>query len=132
MSKEDEDMKAIVKNKKAQNVDDFETKKEEAFKNGLRIVLINHFELGDLYQTCGVNNATEHNIARQNEVFQALERYRMCDWGDTCYEDWKMNDDAVKYGDDRIVAKYCLSFGNIFIITEWDRSATTILFCNEY
>ena len=125
-------MKAIIKNKRVSNADDFESKKEEAFKNGLRIVLISHFELGDLYQTCGVNNATEHNIARQNEVFQALDRYRMCDWGDTCYDDWQMNDDAVKYGNDRIVAKYCLSFGNIFIITEYDRSATTILFCNEY
>lgn len=41
---------------------------------------------------------------------------------------WKLNDDAVKSGDDRIVAKY----DNIFIITEWDRSVTTILFLEEY
>ena len=61
-------------------------------------------------------------------VYECVGKYRRCDWGDTCKEDWKMNDSAVENGDDRIVAKY----DNIFIITEWDRSITTILFTEEY
>lgn len=61
-------------------------------------------------------------------IMECTERYLRKDWGDTCKEDWKMNDSAVENGDDRIVAKY----DNIFIITEWDRSITTILFTEEY
>lgn len=48
--------------------------------------------------------------------------------GDIPHEDKKMNDSAVKNNDDRIVARY----NDIYIITEWDRSATTILFIDEY
>lgn len=70
---------------------------------------------------------------RKNEDFaffilESTEKYLRKNWGDICKEDWKMNDEAVKNGDDRIVARY----DNIFIITEWDRSLTTILFTEEY
>lgn len=65
-------------------------------------------------------------------IMECTEKYLRKNWGDTCKEDWKMNDDAVKYGNDRIVAKYEHPYDNIFIITEWDRSATTILFADEY
>ena len=43
-----------------------------------------------------------------------------------------MNDDATKNGDDRIFARYNNEEGDIYIITEYDRSATTILFTYEY
>ena len=43
-----------------------------------------------------------------------------------------MNDEAIKNGNDRILASYETSKGKIYIITENDRSATTILFTNEY
>lgn len=42
------------------------------------------------------------------------------------------SDAAVKNYNDRIVAKYKTSLGDIFIITECDRSYTTILFADEY
>ena len=42
-----------------------------------------------------------------------------------------MNDEALEIGE-RIVAKYETCEGDIFIITEWDRSVTTILFTHEY
>ena len=61
-------------------------------------------------------------------VYDCVGKYANKNWGDTCKEDWKLNDSAVENGDDRIVAKY----DNIFIITEWDRSLTTILFTEEY
>ncbi|MDE6020535.1 MAG: hypothetical protein K2H01_06040 [Ruminococcus sp.] len=48
-------------------------------------------------------------------------------------EDKALNDAAVKNGDERIFAAYIDSTGRkIWIITEWDRSATTILFPSEY
>ena len=61
-------------------------------------------------------------------VMQSVDKYLRKDWGDTCEEDSALNDAAVKNGDDRIVARY----DNIFIITEWNRSVTTILFTEEY
>ena len=62
-----------------------------------------------------------------------LNKYMLGDWGYTCQEDAKANDDAVKNGDDRILAVYKYSSKiTIWIITEWDRSVTTILFPDEY
>jgi hypothetical protein len=46
--------------------------------------------------------------------------------------DMQSNDDAVKTGNDRILAAYNTSEGKVYIITEWDRSYTTLLFANEY
>ena len=61
-------------------------------------------------------------------ITESINKFLQNDWGDTCEEDWKLNDQAVKSGEDRIVARY----DNIFIISEWDRSVTTILFTHEY
>ena len=55
----------------------------------------------------------------------------MHDWGDLRQEDKALNDQAVESGD-QVMAKYLTSKGKIWIITEWDRSATTILFPCEY
>lgn len=41
------------------------------------------------------------------------------------------NNEAVKNGE-RILAAYMYGDTKIWIITEWDRSATTILFPEEY
>lgn len=67
-------------------------------------------------------------------VMESLySKYVHGDWGDTCKEDKKVNDDAVKNGE-RILAVYRdpNTEKTIWIITEWDRSATTILFPYEY
>jgi len=90
------------------------------------------FNLGQTVQTRGIAEACENNPGFTAEVYNAFYKYVSCDWGDTCEEDQAMNNEAVKNNDDRIVAKYETSKGNIFIITEWDRSYTTIMFANEY
>lgn len=52
--------------------------------------------------------------------------------GDVCKEDWKSNDEALKNGL-RLLSEYKLPDGRrIWIITEWDRSATTLLFPEDY
>lgn len=61
-------------------------------------------------------------------VTDCINKYLRSNWGDICEYDWKLNDAAVKSEDDRIVARY----DNIFIVTERDRSVTTILFTDEY
>ena len=85
-----------------------------------------------LYQTCGINNAVADDLNFAKEIVNALGKYALMDWGDTCKSDSNMNDKAVYFNNDRIVAKYITSKGNIFIITESNRSATTILFAHEY
>lgn len=89
-------------------------------------------ELGQTVMTRGVGNVVVENYLYYQFVFDSLERYKNHDWGDLPYEDKRMNDSAVKNNDDRIVARYNSEYGDIYIITEYDRSYTTILFTNEY
>lgn len=87
---------------------------------------------GRWVMTRGINDtvANDENFAKQ--ITSAIARYRNNDWGDLCDEDKQLNDDAVMRNDDRILAAYKTDKGKVYIITEWDRSATTILFANEY
>lgn len=65
-------------------------------------------------------------------LFSYLTRYANGDWGDVCKEDWKINDEALKNGL-RLLSEYKLPDGRwIWIITEWDRSTTTLLLLEEY
>jgi len=61
-----------------------------------------------------------------------LARHARGDWGDVCAEDWEANDQALEQGT-RILSAYSLTSGvKIWIITEADRSATTVLLPEEY
>ena len=90
------------------------------------------FELGTVVMTRGIADVIEKNMSFAKEVNEAFTKYQNCDWGITCEEDAEMNTEAVNNGDDRILAVYETCKGNIWIITEWDRSVTTILFPSEY
>lgn len=89
------------------------------------------FQTGNLYQTRGIAAATEERPQLFNEIINAYARYIKGDWGDLCEEDKEVNEEALKYGD-RLLGKYKTSVDDIYIITEADRSATTILFYYEY
>lgn len=93
------------------------------------------FALGRLMATRGV--ADKMNDCPEFERFarQSFARYRRCDWGALTESDKQQNDDAVRNGDDRILAAYTNSEHpdwKIWIITEYDRNATTLLFPDEY
>jgi hypothetical protein len=61
-----------------------------------------------------------------------LIRHMNGDWGEVCPEDWAENDLSVHEGF-RILSAYTLKTGvKIWIITEADRSVTTILLPEEY
>lgn len=90
------------------------------------------FELGQVVMTRGIADAMEKSAIFTKQVNEAFEKYQNCNWGDTCEEDAAMNTEAVETGDDRVLAVYYTDLGNIWIITEWDRSYTTILFPSEY
>ena len=59
-------------------------------------------------------------------------------WGDLCAQDRRANDDAIAHEDDadrraRVLSAYRTVLGTrIYVITEHDRSATTILLPEEY
>lgn len=91
-----------------------------------------NFELGEVVQTRAIYEASERNKQFYREVQAAFKLYLACNWGKTSKEDKPLNDAAVKNGNDRILAKYGTSEGDIFIQTESDRSYTTVFFCNEY
>ena len=89
------------------------------------------FELGTTVMTRGVALSFKDNEQFTREVSEAFIRYCAKDWGDLCNEDKQMNKTALVEGE-RLLARYNTSVEAIYIITEWDRSATTILFVSEY
>ena len=86
---------------------------------------------GNIYATRGIADAMDQSPKFAAEVRQAFGRYQQGDWGDVCEEDRAQNDEAARNGE-RVLASYQTSGGKIWIITEWDRSATTILYPDEY
>lgn len=91
------------------------------------------FELGAVVNTVGISNLVRDGKTTIRELTDCLERHISGDWGNLCEEDKQANDDAVKNGD-RILSAYEVGEDktNIWIITEWDRSYTTILLPEEY
>jgi hypothetical protein len=64
-------------------------------------------------------------------LMRCLERHANQDWGDLCAEDRRTNDNAVKHGG-RVLSSYELRGDKLWIITEADRSVTTLLTPDEY
>ena len=90
------------------------------------------FNLGQVTITRTVNDMIADDEQFAKEVTQALRKYKNYDWGDLQKSDWQMNDDAIEFGNDRILAAYRTSKGKVYIITEADQSVTTILMADEY
>ena len=87
---------------------------------------------GKLYTTRTINNEMATDMQFSKEITDCLLRYKLKDWGDISEEDKAMNNEAVNNGNDRIFATYKTSKGKVYIITECDRSLTTVLFADEY
>ena len=87
------------------------------------------FELGQVLSTPAALEALAENHV---ETLSLLERHMQGDWGILDAEDKALNDQAVLEGD-RILSSYQLPDGQkVWIITEWDRSASTFLLPNQY
>ncbi len=87
------------------------------------------FSLGQLVATPGALRALQIS-GESPKVF--LDRHVTGDWGDMDTEDQKANDAAVKDGS-RIFSAHTTSKGvKLWVITEADRTATTILLPDEY
>ena len=84
-------------------------------------------ELGRTLITPGALNSLP-----PDEVVVALARHARGDWGDLTEEDLKANDGALVHGARILSAYHARNSVKFWIITEWDRSATTILLPEEY
>ena len=97
------------------------------------MVMSSLFPLGSILMTAGVNNEVADSSAFAKFVTDSLIRHKKGDWGDMSPEDKNENDLALKAGNLRIFSAYeSPELPKIWIITEADRSATTVLFPDEY
>lgn len=66
------------------------------------------------------------------DIHNSLDRHLSGDWGDLCDEDREANEDALQNGG-RLFSVYHDCKGvKFWIITESDRSATTVLLPDDY
>lgn len=79
-----------------------------------------------------INDKASKNVMFNRQLNEALDRFYNCDWGKVSRIDKEDNDSALDDGYGRIVGEYHTMLGNIFIITEKDRSSTTVMFAEEY
>jgi hypothetical protein len=84
------------------------------------------FPLGQIVITA--NAASKVSKA---SISSGLQRHSQCDWGDICKDDAALNDEAVTSGD-RLLSSYRSEACTFWIITEADRSVTTVLLPEDY
>lgn len=82
------------------------------------------FETGRLLATRGIVDSGIDTLA-------ILKRHVLGDWGDLDEDDKRANQTALLTGE-RLLSAYHVDGKKIYIITEADRSATTVLFAEEY
>jgi len=87
------------------------------------------FHLGTCVVTRGVAAKHEEDIEAFSKSL--LDRHSIGDWGDVCKEDAQANETALACTG-RLMSVYHVEDAVYWIITEWDRSATTIMFPEEY
>ena len=87
------------------------------------------FPLGQVLATPG---ALELLQTYQLSPLSFIQRHVVGDWGDICVEDRQANADALQYGY-RLMSVYAITPSDkLWIITEADRSSTTLLLPEEY
>ena len=89
------------------------------------------FKTGRTLMTRGIAEETAQNRKFAEFVRTSLLRHINGDWGDLTDSDKRANDAALKE-EDRILSAYDENDWKIYIITEWDRSYTTIMSPEEY
>ena len=90
------------------------------------------FNPGQIVLNRGVNDLMSEKGAFAMHVSLSLKRHLAGDWGELCDEDRVANEEALQNGE-RLFSVYRQEkLPTVWIITEWDRSVTTVLFPDEY
>ena len=90
-----------------------------------------YFELGREVVTPGIYGAMNASNKFTDEIIHAMSLFCLGNWGRMSEEDKEINELALREGG-RLMGVYKTCKGKIWIITEADRSVTTILFPDEY
>lgn len=85
------------------------------------------FRLGRVAVTAAVAR-----LVTPGQVLQLLRRHGAGDWGDLQEdEDRAANEDALR-NDDRVLSRFVVGDHELYVITEADRSLTTVMLTEEY
>ena len=95
------------------------------------------FRYGDVGCTLDISRMLKEDPIMNDWISDCLNRHLNGGWGDLCDEDREMNDESVKMENEgemgwRLMSSYSMDDTKIWIITEADRSSTTILLPSEY
>lgn len=90
--------------------------------------MIPKFRLGLTVATPGALDLLRANNV---EARALLKRHIVGDWGNVCKDDKRENDWSLA-NDARLLSSYPVGDGKVWVITESDRSATTILLPEDY
>ena len=87
------------------------------------------FMLGKIALTHGVNKLVngDHSL-----LHPFLMLHVKGQWGDLSEDDKQANDEALNQTGGRLLSAYNLPQGKIWIVTEADRSSSTVLLPSEY
>ena len=85
------------------------------------------FSLGQVVIT-----ANAARTLRQEDVVIAIRRHARGDWGELDEQDRQQNQAALKEGTRLLSAYHDRNGVKFWIITEWDRSVTTVLLPEDY
>jgi hypothetical protein len=85
------------------------------------------FWLGNLSATAAAARELE-----PKDINDAVMRHKSGDWGDLCAEDKDANEQALQFGGRLFSAYHDRKGVKFWIITEADRSATTVLLPEDY
>lgn len=86
------------------------------------------FELG---RVIGTPDAVDHLAEYGCSPLVLITRHLTGDWGDLCEHDGVVNCQAIINGG-RIFSMYVVGDQKVYVITEADRSCTTVLLSSEY
>ena len=99
---------------------------------------MNLFDMGGLTLTCGVRDLMDrHGVEFTDKMLDCVRRHLSGDWGDICDEDKELNNEALRLEQlgeesERLFSMYETEYCTLYVITEWDKSMTTVLLPEEY
>lgn len=86
------------------------------------------FSLGQIVVTRNcLNYAQDHGI----NLSELFIRHANGDDGDLCKADQALNDLAIQ-SEGRVFSSYTINAVKFYVITEWDRSYTTVMLAEDY
>jgi hypothetical protein len=91
-------------------------------------MMMGYLPLGRVVATPGALNLL---MDAGEDAFDYLARHATGDWGELCSFDRRQNEVALRDGN-RVLSSYPVGEGKIWVITEANRSVTTILLPEDY